>query len=260
VNEGKLLDNKEIHRLVSEELRKAVGTISVAENNADIVSFYEFGLDFDPDELTVDLLASFRKELAKELEVPLQDIIFLGFRPGSLDLLVAVTRFAVTIPENIQETFSNFRLRSFTPWKKLPDVLTFISHSHKDARTAHEIYKFLLSERFNPWLDRENLVPGEQWLPAIQRAIQRATAFVYCLSHNSKNPKKTLLLEAQEAEKKAKSLPADAIYVVPIRLDDCEYPPRFAKYQILDWKNGEGKRKLSNALLQGLRRLNKIKI
>ena len=97
-------------------------------------------------------------------------------------------------------------------------------------------------------------MPGEKWQKAIQRALEKSTGFVYCLSKNSSNPKKVLLWEGRQARKKADGLPDDAIYFVPVRLDDCGYPASIRRFQVVDWEGGNRKGELVRALREGFRR------
>ena len=221
--------------------------LSIAAHNDEIVSFVEFRLETGIDQLSSPFLGSFGNKLAMALEIPLEDVHILGFRPGT-DLLVAFTRFAVNIPDTIRDRFVYYQLQSFAPWMKLPEVMTFISHSPGDSKTALEIHDFLRSHRFNPWLDRESILPGERRLPALLRAIRGSTAFVYCLSRNSIFPRRTLLSEVQAAEKKEGVPPEDAMFTVTVRVDNCDLPPHFMKYPTIDWENGRNRLKLLDIL------------
>ena len=221
--------------------------ISIAANQAEIVSFVEFSLDLRIDQLTSPVLGSFRNKLANLLEIPTDDIHILGLRPGS-DVLMAFTRFAVTIPDDIRERLIYYQVRTFKPWMELPSVLTFVSHSPGDSEKANEIYEYLQHEKFNPWLDRESILPGEKRLTALLRNIKDPTAFLYCLSRNSIYPGRTLLSEIREAERKAEVPAEDAIFTFIVRLDECVVPPHFIKYPLVDWEAGRNKHKLSGIL------------
>ena len=61
----------------------------------------------------------------------------------------------------------------------------FLSHSGADAQEAHELKRRLLdaldarTAGLRIWLDKDDLRPGERWLPQIEKAIEKeATAFV----------------------------------------------------------------------------------
>jgi len=221
--------------------------LSIAAHNDEIVSFVEFRLETGIDQLSSPFLGSFGNKLAMALEIPLEDVHILGFRPGT-DLLVAFTRFAVNVPDTLRDRFIYYQLQGSTPWMKLPERLTFISHSPGDSKAALEMHEFLRSHKFNPWLDRESILPGERRLPALLSAIRSSTAFVYCLSRNSMFPRRTLLSEVQAAERLAGIPLEDAFFVVTARVDDCTCPPHFMKYPLIDWDNGRNRHKLLDVL------------
>ncbi len=233
--------------------------LSVAENQEDIVSFIEFTLGLDPEELTEDLLNSFRRALAKELDVSSEDIVFLGFKPGSIGLLVAIRRFAVTIPENIQSILPEFKVREYLAWNKIPDTLTFISYSREDSSAVDTVYYFLKSENLNPWLDRVDLLGGEHWDYRILETINNSTGFVFCLSNNSLaglNKKTTLFKELEAALVKDKKLGVGGIFLIPLRLDMCDIPEIISDLHALIWD--AEKEKLIVSLRKGLRRNRRV--
>ena len=59
----------------------------------------------------------------------------------------------------------------------------FISYAREDIEAARRIYLFLASiEEFSPWIDQENLRPGENWEQAIFTAINESRLFILLLS------------------------------------------------------------------------------
>jgi TIR domain len=49
----------------------------------------------------------------------------------------------------------------------------FLSHAYTDKPRVEELARRLTREGFKPWLDKWNLIPGEAWQPAIERAFGR---------------------------------------------------------------------------------------
>ena len=47
----------------------------------------------------------------------------------------------------------------------------FLSHNSADKPAVEELAVRLRREGIEPWLDKWNLVPGEPWQPAIERAL-----------------------------------------------------------------------------------------
>ena len=53
----------------------------------------------------------------------------------------------------------------------------FISYAREDRDVARKLYNRLKQEGFNPWLDQENIVPGQDWEKEIRKAIKEADIF-----------------------------------------------------------------------------------
>ena len=47
----------------------------------------------------------------------------------------------------------------------------FICHASSDKPAARELYQRLKAEGFAPWLDEEDLLPGQNWKRVIPRAV-----------------------------------------------------------------------------------------
>lgn len=215
----------------------------------DIVSFHVFTLNIHYEEVTKQLISSFKIALAKQLEIPDENITILGIRPGSTSLLAAIKNFTAAIPENIHSLLSNFELHEYLPWKTKPSQLAFISHAEKDKLIVLGVYYFLEARKCEPWMDDIDLLPGNDWSDVIFNALHSSTSFIFCMSKNSVerlNQKAFLYKELNVALEKRKKMGTDSTYLLPLRFDDCNYPPEIEKYQSLTWDND--KEKLVNVL------------
>jgi hypothetical protein len=61
----------------------------------------------------------------------------------------------------------------------------FLCHATDDKASVRQLYHQLQADGIAPWLDEENLVPGELWKAEIPRAISSAHVAIICLSHRS---------------------------------------------------------------------------
>jgi hypothetical protein len=100
----------------------------------------------------------------------------------------------------------------------------FISYAHEDIESATRLYQDLKACGFAPWLDKERLLPGMKWRPAIRKAIRESDFFLALLSKQSTSRKGFVHREMNEALEILKEFPDDRIYLIPIRLDDCSIP------------------------------------
>jgi hypothetical protein len=64
----------------------------------------------------------------------------------------------------------------------------FLCHSSNDKPAVRELYQKLRAEPWiQPWLDEEELYPGQDWNMEIEKAVEAADAIIVCLTKNSIN-------------------------------------------------------------------------
>jgi hypothetical protein len=131
----------------------------------------------------------------------------------------------------------------------------FISYAREDAARVHTLYTDLRSAGYRPWLDSEDILPGQIWKDVLFSAIKDAEFFVICLSHNSVSKRGVIQEEIEEAlDNWRRKLPED-IYLIPIRLETCDVPKRLARFQWVDLFEKRGFARLTLALDEGTRQL-----
>jgi len=130
----------------------------------------------------------------------------------------------------------------------------FLSYARKDQVIVEELYDQLSAAGFKPWMDVRNLLPGEDWLRAIRKAIQASTFFLACLSTNSVERRGIIREEIRTAlETWQRMLPGD-IYLIPVRLEECHAPEDLAVFHWVDWFRPGGFERLVEAIHEGMRR------
>src|SRR5512132_4075115 len=100
----------------------------------------------------------------------------------------------------------------------------FLAHAREDKERVRALYKQMKQRGFSPWLDEEDLLPGQIWTIEIQKAIREAGAFIACLSQISVRKHGYVQTEVRPALTAYGEKPAGAIYFIPVRLDECEIP------------------------------------
>jgi acyl carrier protein len=98
----------------------------------------------------------------------------------------------------------------------------FISHGREDTEAAKKIYLELKAAGFSPWLDTESLVGGQKWKAIIRKEIRESRYFLALLSHRSVSRKGFINRELTEALEVLKEYPESEIFLIPVRLDDCQ--------------------------------------
>jgi len=119
----------------------------------------------------------------------------------------------------------------------------FIAYVREDAGDARRLYRDLQRHDFNPWLDKERLLPGQNWPRAIELAIENADFFIPCFSRRSVSKRGVFHSELRYALDCADRTPLDDVFIIPVRLDDCAVPRGIAsKYHCIDlhpdWNRG----------------------
>ena len=96
----------------------------------------------------------------------------------------------------------------------------FICYAHKDYEFAVKLYNDLKKYGETPWLDKESLLPGEQWKEGINNAIKKSDYFVVLISSNSTNHKGYMNNEIRIGFEQLDSLPDNEIYIIPVRIEN----------------------------------------
>jgi len=100
----------------------------------------------------------------------------------------------------------------------------FLAYTVEDAAKVELLHQALLAHDIEPWLDRCDLLPGQNWPRTIEKAIEMSDFFVACLSRNSVLKRSVFQAEMRYAMDCARRLPIDSIYFIPARLEECPVP------------------------------------
>lgn len=130
----------------------------------------------------------------------------------------------------------------------------FLSYTRDDQETVEKLYHFLSNAGFRPWMDTRDILAGEVWRNAIQRAIRDSDFFVVCLSENFVRRRGYLQKEVKDALKIQEEKLGDDIYVIPVRLDDCEIPDDLRDIHCLDLYEETNWQRLVRAIVTGMAR------
>lgn len=109
----------------------------------------------------------------------------------------------------------------------------FISYARGDLEAAREVYHALRRRGLDAWLDVEDLAPGARWKSSIKNQIEKSEYFVALLSSESVDSRGYVHSELRQAMDILERLPEDRIFLIPIRLDNCE--PSHRMLTELNW-------------------------
>jgi hypothetical protein len=125
----------------------------------------------------------------------------------------------------------------------------FLIHAHSDREKVHTLYQRLSRDGLQVWLDVERLQPGQDWQNEIRTAILQCDVIVVCLSKAFNEQRGYRHEELKLALEKAHFLPADAISIIPVRLEPCDMPDSLRHLHRVDLFERSGYRKLRRALV-----------
>ncbi len=124
----------------------------------------------------------------------------------------------------------------------------FLSHATEDKPAVQGLYRKLQAEGFSPWLDEEELLPGQDWKLEIERAMRTSDAVVICLSRISTNKVGFVNSEIQRAQELGRKRPEGSIFIIPVKLDPCTIPDQLRNLHCDDVSSENGFYKLVKAL------------
>lgn len=124
----------------------------------------------------------------------------------------------------------------------------FLCHSSADKPVVKQLHDLLLKHGAAPWLDAEQLLPGQDWNLEINKALDVSDAILICLSRNSVDKEGYVQREVRIALDRALEMPEGRIFLIPVRLEECELPSRLRSYQYVDLFAENGVEKLIKSL------------
>ena len=111
----------------------------------------------------------------------------------------------------------------------------FISHADEDNPAARRLYKRLREDGFDPWLDEERLLPGQDWRLECEKAMRASDAILACFSEESVSKSGFVQKEFKRALDIQEEKPEGAIFVIPVRFDKSEVPFSFRDLHWVDY-------------------------
>ena len=124
----------------------------------------------------------------------------------------------------------------------------FLCHASGDKPAVRELYHRLRAAGFDPWLDEENLLPGQDWQLEIPQAVRSSDVVIVCLSTRAVTKAGYVQKEIRYALDVADEQPEGAIFLIPLRLEDCDVPHRLRRWHWVDLFDDRGYDRLLGAL------------
>jgi len=128
------------------------------------------------------------------------------------------------------------------------ELKAFLCHSSEDKPVVRELYSRLRQDGVNPWMDETDILPGQDWDMEIRQAVRNSDAILVCLSSTSVGKEGYVQKEIKFALSISDEKPEKTIFIIPIKLDDCNVPDRLKKWQWIEHYQEDWYERLIRAL------------
>jgi hypothetical protein len=102
----------------------------------------------------------------------------------------------------------------------------FLCYAKEDKPRVKELYHQPKAAGYHPWLDEEDLLPGQDWELEVRHAIRGSDFFLACLSEKSVDKRGYVQKELKLGLDELDRMPEGNIYLIPVRLERCQVPER----------------------------------
>jgi formylglycine-generating enzyme required for sulfatase activity len=136
----------------------------------------------------------------------------------------------------------------------MPDSLSnrplrvFLCYASDDRPKVRALYKRLVAQGVDAWLDKEKLLPGQNWREVIPQVVKKSDVVIVCLSKSSISKEGYVQKEIKFALDLADEKPEGTIFIIPLCLDECEVPARLGDLHWVSLFDKGGYKKLLEAL------------
>jgi hypothetical protein len=124
----------------------------------------------------------------------------------------------------------------------------FLCHSSGDKPVVRDLYRKLKADAVNPWLDEEDILPGQDWDQEINKAVRNSHVVIVCLSGSSVTKEGYVQSEIRVVLAVADEKPEGTIFLIPLKLEECEVPEKLRRYQWAELFEERGYERLLQAL------------
>lgn len=130
----------------------------------------------------------------------------------------------------------------------------FHSYTKEDRKSVEYLYDELSKAGYKPWMDTKDILPGEEWEISIKKAIKNSDFFLAFLSKKSVSKRGFLQKEIRYALNILEGMLDNDIYLIPVRLEECEIQEKLKALQWVNLYEVDGFDKLIKAIEIGIKR------
>jgi len=131
---------------------------------------------------------------------------------------------------------------------RLRRLRVFLCHTSGDKPAVRDLYHRLRADGIDPWLDEENLLPGQDWQLEIPKALRSSDAAIICLSSRAITKAGYVQKEIRYALDAVDELPEGTFSLVGVKLEECQIPERLNRWQWINLSEANGYERLRQSL------------
>ena len=125
----------------------------------------------------------------------------------------------------------------------------FLCHASTDKETVRDLYQRFIDEGWlDPWLDEKKILAGQNWEIEIQNTVRNSHVVLVCLSQSAITREGYIQREISLALDTAEEKPEGTIFIIPVRLENCDIPQRLKKYHWVNYFDADGYRQIIKSL------------
>ncbi|NJA07474.1 toll/interleukin-1 receptor domain-containing protein [Methylococcaceae bacterium WWC4] len=147
---------------------------------------------------------------------------------------------------------------------KLKDnpVRVFLAHASEDKAIVRKIYATLLEQPgVKPWMDENEILPGQDWDRMISESLENAQIALICLTNQAIKKLSTesyFQREVNTIVDRANKKVSEEILIIPVLLESCVPPKLIARWQWASLDDKRGYNRLLDLIVEKSKLLNSV--
>ena len=117
------------------------------------------------------------------------------------------------------------------PTADLSNPKVFLCYARSDIVAVRALYGRLTKDGVDAWMDKEKLLPGQDWELEIRKAVRESDIVAVCLSKQF-NQAGFRQKEVRLALDAAMEQPEGEIFIIPIRMEECDTLESLKKWHV----------------------------
>ncbi|MGH1364770.1 MAG: toll/interleukin-1 receptor domain-containing protein [Calditrichia bacterium] len=123
---------------------------------------------------------------------------------------------------------------------RVNEARIFLCYAREDILAVKAVYQQLIKAGFSPWMDKKDLLLGQNWRMETSKALKTARFVMIFFSKQSVAKRGYVQREYKLALDTLEEMPEGKLFIIPVRLNECEIPERFSDIHYCDLFEKEG--------------------